>query len=62
MKKKIVLTSPTMLVATMKVVRLLWQKENQVRNVNEISVLDENEQEKKELGNGDITPDELEKD
>ena len=36
MKKKIVLTSPTMLVATMKVVRLLWQKENQVRNVNEI--------------------------
>ncbi|MGB8489595.1 MAG: DNA recombination protein RmuC [Bacteroidales bacterium] len=36
LKKKIVLTSPTMLVATMKVVRLLWQKENQVRNVNEI--------------------------
>jgi DNA recombination protein RmuC len=36
MKKKIVLTSPSMLVATMKVVRLLWQKENQVRNVNEI--------------------------
>jgi DNA recombination protein RmuC len=36
LKKKIVLTSPTMLVATMKVVRLLWQKESQVRNVNEI--------------------------
>lgn len=34
--RKIVLITPTTLVATLKVVRLLWQKENQVKNVEEI--------------------------
>ena len=36
LKKKIVLITPTTLVATLKVVKLLWQKENQVKNVEEI--------------------------
>jgi DNA recombination protein RmuC len=36
LKKKIVLISPTTLVATLKVVKILWQKENQVKNVEEI--------------------------
>lgn len=36
LNRKIVLITPTTLVATLKVVRLLWQKENQVRNVEEI--------------------------
>lgn len=34
--RKIVLITPTTLVATLKVVRLLWQKENQVQHVEEI--------------------------
>ena len=36
LKKKIVMITPTTLVATLKVVKLLWQKENQVKNVEEI--------------------------
>lgn len=36
MKKKIVLITPSTLVATFKIVRLLWQNENRVRNVEEI--------------------------
>jgi DNA recombination protein RmuC len=36
LKKKIVLITPTTLVATLKVVKILWQKENQVKNVQEI--------------------------
>lgn len=36
LKKNIVLIAPTTLVATLKVVRLIWQKENQVKNVEEI--------------------------
>jgi DNA recombination protein RmuC len=36
LNRKIVLITPTTLVATLKVVRLLWQKENQVQNVEEI--------------------------
>ncbi|MBZ4191304.1 DNA recombination protein RmuC [Niabella beijingensis] len=36
LKRKIVLITPTTLVATLKVVKLLWQKENQVKNVEEI--------------------------
>jgi DNA recombination protein RmuC len=36
LSRKIVLITPTTLVATLKVVRLLWQKENQVKNVEEI--------------------------
>lgn len=36
LNRKIVLITPTTLVATLKVVRLLWQKENQVKNVEEI--------------------------
>lgn len=36
LKRKIVLTTPTTLVATLKVVKILWQKENQVKNVEEI--------------------------
>jgi len=36
LKKKIVLITPTTLVATLKVVKILWQKENQVKNVEEI--------------------------
>lgn len=36
LKRKIVLITPTTLVATLKVVKILWQKENQVRNVEEI--------------------------
>ncbi len=36
LNRKIVLITPTTLVATLKVVRLLWQKENQVRHVEEI--------------------------
>ena len=36
LQRKIVLITPTTLVATLKVVRLLWQKENQVKNVEEI--------------------------
>lgn len=36
LKKKIVLITPSTLVATFKIVRLLWQNENRVRNVEEI--------------------------
>lgn len=36
LKKKIVLITPTSLVATLKIVKILWQKENQVKNVEEI--------------------------
>lgn len=36
LRKKIVIITPTNLVATLKVVRILWQQENQVRNVQEI--------------------------
>jgi DNA recombination protein RmuC len=36
LKKKIILITPTTLVATLKVVKILWQKENQVKNVEEI--------------------------
>ncbi len=36
LKKKIVIITPTNLVATLKVVKLLWQQENQVKNVEEI--------------------------
>jgi DNA recombination protein RmuC len=36
LKKKIVLITPTILVATLKIVKMLWQKENQVKNVEEI--------------------------
>jgi DNA recombination protein RmuC len=35
-KRKIVLITPTTLVATLKVIKILWQKENQVKNVEEI--------------------------
>ncbi len=33
LKKKIILITPTTLVATLKIVKILWQKENQVKNV-----------------------------
>lgn len=36
LRRKIVLITPTTLVATLKVVKILWQKENQVKNVEEI--------------------------
>lgn len=36
LKKKIVLITPSTLVATFKIVRLLWQHENRARNVEEI--------------------------
>ncbi len=36
LKKKIILITPTTLVATLKVIKILWQKENQVKNVEEI--------------------------
>ncbi len=36
LKKKIILITPTTLVATLKIVKILWQKENQVKNVEEI--------------------------
>jgi DNA recombination protein RmuC len=36
LKRKIVIITPTNLVATLKVVKLLWQQENQVKNVEEI--------------------------
>ncbi len=36
LNKKIVLTTPTTLVSTLKVVKIIWQKENQVKNVEEI--------------------------
>lgn len=36
LKRKVVLITPTTLVATLKVVKILWQKENQVKNVEEI--------------------------
>lgn len=36
LQRKIVIITPTTLVATMKVVKLLWQKENRVKNVEEI--------------------------
>ena len=36
LKRKIVLITPTTLVATLKVIKILWQKENQVKNVEEI--------------------------
>ena len=33
LKRKIVLITPTTLIATLKVIRIIWQKENQVKNV-----------------------------
>ncbi|MBC7849532.1 MAG: DNA recombination protein RmuC [Chitinophagaceae bacterium] len=36
LKKKIVLITPSTLVATLKIIRIIWQKENQVKNVEEI--------------------------
>lgn len=36
LKRKIVLITPTTLIATLKVVRILWQKENQVKNIEKI--------------------------
>lgn len=36
LNKKVVLISPTTLVATLKVIKIVWQKENQVKNVQEI--------------------------
>jgi DNA recombination protein RmuC len=36
LKKKIILITPTTLVATLKIIKMLWQKENQVKNVEEI--------------------------
>jgi DNA recombination protein RmuC len=36
LNKKIILITPTTLIATLKVVKLIWQKENQVKNVEEI--------------------------
>jgi len=36
LKRKIVLITPTTLVATLKIIKLLWQKENQMKNVEEI--------------------------
>jgi len=36
LKRKIILITPTTLVATLKIVKILWQKENQVKNVEEI--------------------------
>lgn len=36
LRRKIVLITPTTLVATLKVVKIIWQKENQVKNVEEI--------------------------
>ena len=36
LKRKIVLITPTTLVATLKVIKIIWQKENQVKNVEEI--------------------------
>jgi DNA recombination protein RmuC len=36
LNKKIVLITPTTLVATLKVVKIIWQKENQVKNVEMI--------------------------
>lgn len=36
LKRKIVLITPNNLVATLRVIKLLWQKENQIRNVDEI--------------------------
>ena len=36
LKKKIIIITPTTLVATLKIVKILWQKENQVKNVQEI--------------------------
>lgn len=36
LKKKIIIITPTTLVATLKIVKILWQKENQVKNVEEI--------------------------
>lgn len=36
LNKKIILITPTTLVATLKIIKLIWQKENQVKNVQEI--------------------------
>jgi len=36
LKKKVVLITPTTLVATLKVIRIIWQKESQVKNVEMI--------------------------
>jgi DNA recombination protein RmuC len=36
LNKKIVLITPTTLVATLKIIKIIWQKENQVKNVEEI--------------------------
>ncbi|MFM7080014.1 MAG: DNA recombination protein RmuC [Bacteroidota bacterium] len=36
LNRKIVLITPNNLVATLKVIKLLWQKENQIKNVDEI--------------------------
>src|SRR5690606_9039494 len=36
LSKKIVIITPTTFVATLKVIKIIWQKENQVKNVQEI--------------------------
>jgi DNA recombination protein RmuC len=36
LNKKVVLITPTTLVATLKVIKIIWQKENQVKNVEMI--------------------------
>jgi DNA recombination protein RmuC len=36
LKRKIVIITPTNLVATLKIIKMLWQQENQVKNVEEI--------------------------
>ena len=36
LKRKIVLITPTTLIATLKVIKIIWQKENQVKNVESI--------------------------
>ena len=36
LKRKIVLITPTTLIATLKIIKLIWQKENQVKNVEGI--------------------------
>ena len=36
LNKKIILITPTTLIATLKIIKILWQKENRVKNVEEI--------------------------
>lgn len=36
LRKNIVLITPTTLIATLKIIKIIWQKENQVKNVEEI--------------------------